>query len=162
MLAGSAERRGEGTSARMLLYARMSARGARVAGLLLLAIGLAVIHTWPVAFRLDRVGRLNTGDGHWSIWSVTWVARALATKVNGYNDRIPADLSAIAEPLTFPSIESFRILQERRARDVIFHLDRYDQRLRRRLMDRLDAHKADLLPFNRTGDVWLSGIIGWP
>jgi hypothetical protein len=48
----------------MLPYARMFARGARVAGLLLLAIGLAVTVTWPVAFRLDRVGRLNTRDGY--------------------------------------------------------------------------------------------------
>jgi 4-amino-4-deoxy-L-arabinose transferase-like glycosyltransferase len=63
----------------MLPYARMSARGRRVAGLLLLSIGLAVALTYPVAFRLDRVGRLNTGDGRWSIWCVAWVAHALTS-----------------------------------------------------------------------------------
>src|SRR5262245_41537264 len=63
----------------MLPYARMSARGRRVVGLLLLSIGLAVTLTYPVAFRLDRVGRLNTGDGRWSIWCVTWVAHALTS-----------------------------------------------------------------------------------
>jgi hypothetical protein len=63
---------------RMLPYARMSAsRGLRAAALALLSVGLAVALTYPVAFKLDRVGRLNTDDGRWSIWVVSWVAHAL-------------------------------------------------------------------------------------
>ena len=84
---GSSTRRDETEQARMLPYARMSAsRGLRVAGLLLLSLGLAVILTYPVAFRLDRVGRLNTGDGRWSIWCVSWVAHALTTNPRGLFD----------------------------------------------------------------------------
>jgi hypothetical protein len=64
----------------MLPYARMSAsRVARGLVLLLLAVGLAVSFTYPIAFKLDRIGRLNTGDGQWSLWCVTWVAHALVT-----------------------------------------------------------------------------------
>ena len=51
-------------------------RGAVVVGLAAL---LAVAFTWPLAPRLGSVGRFDTGDGHWSIWCVAWVAHALAT-----------------------------------------------------------------------------------
>ena len=38
---------------------------------------LAVAMTFPLAFELGRVGRIDTGDGQWSIWVVNWVARTL-------------------------------------------------------------------------------------
>src|SRR5689334_8736278 len=51
-------------------------RGAAIAAL---AILLTTAFTWPIAPRLGSVGRFDTGDGHWSIWCVAWVAHALAT-----------------------------------------------------------------------------------
>ncbi len=44
-----------------------------------LASLLAVACTWPLAARLGSTGRVNTGDGRWSIWVVSWVAHALTT-----------------------------------------------------------------------------------
>lgn len=41
---------------------------------------LTLIHTFPVAWQLDRIGRVNTDDGRWSIWVVSWVAQALTTQ----------------------------------------------------------------------------------
>jgi hypothetical protein len=43
------------------------------------ALVLTIALTYPVAFRLDRIGRVNTDDGRWSIWVVAWVAHALTT-----------------------------------------------------------------------------------
>jgi hypothetical protein len=60
------------------------AGAARLATIGGLGVLLAVAFTWPVGPRLGSVGRLDTGDGHWSIWCVSWVAHALATD--------PADL----------------------------------------------------------------------
>jgi hypothetical protein len=40
---------------------------------------LAVVLTWPIAARLATAGRLDTGDGRFSIWNVAWVAHALTT-----------------------------------------------------------------------------------
>lgn len=41
---------------------------------------LTVALTYPVAFQIDRLGRLNTDDGRWSIWVVSWVAHALTSR----------------------------------------------------------------------------------
>jgi hypothetical protein len=59
----------------------MRSRGA-IEGLLvvLAAVALTVLLTYPVAFNLDRIGRVNTDDGRWSIWVVSWVAHALTTQ----------------------------------------------------------------------------------
>jgi hypothetical protein len=38
---------------------------------------LTVALTYPLAFRLGRVGRVDTFDGQFSIWNVAWVARTL-------------------------------------------------------------------------------------
>jgi hypothetical protein len=38
---------------------------------------LTVAMTYPLAFRVGAVGRIETGDGQWSIWVVNWVARTL-------------------------------------------------------------------------------------
>lgn len=44
-----------------------------------LAILLTAYHTYPVAFRLGQVSRLDSGDGQWCVWVVNWVAHALLT-----------------------------------------------------------------------------------
>ena len=58
----------------------MRSRGA-IEGLwvVLAATALSVTLTYPVAFKIDRIGRVNTDDGRWSIWVVSWVAHALTT-----------------------------------------------------------------------------------
>src|SRR6185295_8512365 len=38
---------------------------------------LAVVFTYPIAFKLGRSGRIENGDGQLSIWNVAWVARTL-------------------------------------------------------------------------------------
>jgi hypothetical protein len=56
------------------------ARRARVeVPLVVLAASLlTALFTYPIAFRLGRVGRIDNGDGQLSIWNVAWVARTLA------------------------------------------------------------------------------------
>ena len=50
----------------------------RELGLVLLASAiLTVALTFPMAFKIGRVGRVDKGDGQLSIWNVAWVARAL-------------------------------------------------------------------------------------
>ena len=44
-----------------------------VAGALLLTAAL----TYPLVARIDRVGRVNTADGHYAMWNVAWVADSL-------------------------------------------------------------------------------------
>lgn len=58
----------------------MRSRGA-IEGLLvvLAAAALAIALTYPVAFHFDRIGRVNTDDGRWSLWVVSWVAHALSS-----------------------------------------------------------------------------------
>ncbi|HSK10061.1 MAG TPA: hypothetical protein VK911_10825 [Vicinamibacterales bacterium] len=36
---------------------------------------LAILMTWPLALHAGSAGRLDTGDGEFSIWVVSWVAR---------------------------------------------------------------------------------------
>ena len=62
----------------------MRSRGA-IEGILvvLAATALAIALTYPVAFNIDRIGRVNTDDGRWSIWVVSWVAHALTTNPRG-------------------------------------------------------------------------------
>jgi hypothetical protein len=48
-------------------------------GVTLLACVLAVVLTYPLAFKMDRAGRLGSGDGQFSLWCVSWVAHALTT-----------------------------------------------------------------------------------
>ncbi len=58
----------------------MRLRGLTEAALVVFsALVLTVALTYPVAFRIDRTGRVNTDDGRWSIWVVSWVAHALTT-----------------------------------------------------------------------------------
>ena len=43
----------------------------------LASAALTVVMTYPLAFELGRVGRVDKGDGQLSIWNVAWVARTL-------------------------------------------------------------------------------------
>lgn len=43
----------------------------------LAALLLTVILTWPLALKLGRAGRLDSGDAMFSMWNVSWVAYAL-------------------------------------------------------------------------------------
>jgi hypothetical protein len=40
---------------------------------------LTALFTYPIAFKPGRVGRVDNGDGQFSIWNVAWVARTLPT-----------------------------------------------------------------------------------
>ncbi|TAK11416.1 MAG: hypothetical protein EPO35_12340 [Acidobacteria bacterium] len=44
------------------------------------ALLLTVVFTWPMAARFGSAGRLDSNDGRFSIWNVTWVARALTSE----------------------------------------------------------------------------------
>jgi hypothetical protein len=43
------------------------------------AVVLAGVFTLPYVLRFNDAGRLDTNDGRWSIWVVSWVAHALTT-----------------------------------------------------------------------------------
>lgn len=83
--------------------------------------------------------------------------------VNGYSDHIPQDFRDMVIPLSsFPTRESFALLEARRTRYAVFHLNLYDRRSREKLMERLAQYSAFLTPLSREGDVWLFEISGWP
>lgn len=52
-------------------------RVAEAFGVTMLAVLLTIALTYPLAFRFDHVGRVDSGDGQLSIWNVAWVARTL-------------------------------------------------------------------------------------
>jgi len=43
------------------------------------AVLATIIFTWPIAVRFGSAGRVDSGDGRYSIWNVAWVAHALTT-----------------------------------------------------------------------------------
>ena len=43
------------------------------------ALALTAVLTWPIAARFSTAGRLDSGDGRFSVWNVAWVAHALTT-----------------------------------------------------------------------------------
>jgi hypothetical protein len=56
------------------------AAGLKEFGLVLAgAVLLTAMLTYPIAFKLGHVGRVDNGDGKLSIWNVAWVARALVS-----------------------------------------------------------------------------------
>jgi hypothetical protein len=57
----------------------IAARARRAAAVSLLALLAAVFMTWPLAAGFGSMGRVNSGDGRFSIWNVAWVAHALTT-----------------------------------------------------------------------------------
>jgi len=84
--------------------------------------------------------------------------------INGYSDHIPQDFRDTALPLsTFPSRESFAILEKLGARYAVFHLDLMDPRTREKLIERIDVdYREYLRPIEKDGEVWLFEIVGWP
>src|SRR5258705_4485594 len=50
----------------------------QLAAVLVAAALLTTVFTYPIAFKLGHVGRVDNGDGQLSIWNVAWVARTLA------------------------------------------------------------------------------------
>ena len=50
------------------------------------AVVLAVLFTWPLAPRLATAGRIDSGDGRFSVWNVGWVARALTSDASHLYD----------------------------------------------------------------------------
>jgi hypothetical protein len=62
----------------------MRVRGlAEATAVVLAGVALTAVLTYPLAFQIDRVGRVNTDDGRWSIWVVSWVAHALTSDPAG-------------------------------------------------------------------------------
>ncbi|HEV3058163.1 MAG TPA: hypothetical protein VGY48_07930 [Vicinamibacterales bacterium] len=55
----------------------MTAKLREAAAVALLAGCVAVVMTWPLAYKINRLGRTDNGDGNFSIWNVAWVARTL-------------------------------------------------------------------------------------
>jgi hypothetical protein len=43
------------------------------------AVLLTALFTWPLVARFGSAGRVDSGDGRFSIWNVAWVAHALTT-----------------------------------------------------------------------------------
>jgi len=84
--------------------------------------------------------------------------------INGYSDHIPKDFRDTATPLsTFPSRESFAILEALGARYAVFHLDLMDPRTREKLIERVEVdYKEYLRPIEKDGEVWLFEIVSWP
>jgi hypothetical protein len=84
--------------------------------------------------------------------------------INGYSDHIPQDFRDNAAPLsTFPSREAFAILERSQARYVVVHLNLMDAGTRESMIDRLDREYVNYLrPLEKSGDVWLYEIIGYP
>ena len=65
----------------------ISSRGARTAGVWLLAAALAILMTWPLTRGIGHLGRTaNSGDARFAVWNVAWVAHALTTEPNRLYD----------------------------------------------------------------------------
>jgi hypothetical protein len=50
------------------------------------ALIITVVMTWPLAIRGASAGRIDSGDGQFSIWNVAWVARTLVADPRGLYD----------------------------------------------------------------------------
>jgi hypothetical protein len=60
--------------------ARQGPRGlAEAAIVVVAAIVIACVFTYPYIVQFSNAGRLDTNDGRWSIWVVSWVAHALTS-----------------------------------------------------------------------------------
>jgi hypothetical protein len=83
--------------------------------------------------------------------------------INGYSDFIPLDFRRDARALSgFPGMESFRLLERRGARYVIFHFNHFHHRQRELHEERLKRYSPYLTALARDGDVWLYEITAWP
>jgi hypothetical protein len=83
--------------------------------------------------------------------------------INGYSDYIPEDFGNTALALSsFPSRESFTILENRGVRYVVFHLDMYNARSRVRLNERLASYVRHLRLLMTDGNLQLYEIVSFP
>ncbi len=83
--------------------------------------------------------------------------------VNGYSDHIPQWFRDAVIPLSsFPTRESFDMLQPRSVRYAIFHTYWYAGRSKVRLRERLAEYQQYLRPIDIEGDVWLYEIVDYP
>ena len=83
--------------------------------------------------------------------------------INGYSDHIPQDFRDNSLILRgFPTLESFDVLKGLGARYVVFHLDRYAGPSHEEVLGKIEAFANYLRPIDKTGDVWLFEIVGWP
>ncbi len=48
-------------------------------GVLVAVVALVIYFTWPLALRPASLGRIDSGDGQFSMWNVGWVTHALTT-----------------------------------------------------------------------------------
>src|SRR5262249_23120824 len=71
-------RRGDAVRGRSAVA--MTARLRELAAGVTIAAALAVVMAWPLAAEMGGGGRLDNGDGMFSIWNVSWVAHALITR----------------------------------------------------------------------------------
>jgi hypothetical protein len=56
---------------------------AEAAIVVLASIVIACVFTYPYIIHFTNAGRIDTNDGRWSIWVVSWVAHALTTDPGG-------------------------------------------------------------------------------
>jgi hypothetical protein len=83
--------------------------------------------------------------------------------VNGHSDYIPPDFRETALALSsFPSRESFAILQNRGARYVVFHLNLFNARSQFRLNERLATYHQHLRLLTSDGNLQLYEIVSYP
>ena len=166
------------------MVAIMKRRGAKVAGTILLLLACADLYRAPLRMReappLSNVYRtlasLPKGPvielPYWAT-SIEYHRHAeymlLSTAhwqplINGYSDHIPQDFRDNARTLvSFPSRESFAILEPLQARYAVFHLDLMPAEARDELVRRLDTDYVGYLrPVEKDGNVWLYEIVAWP
>jgi hypothetical protein len=92
-------------------------------------------------------------------WS-TWHWQPL---VNGYSDHIPPDFREIVVPINgFPDDASFRILEARGARYVVFHWDTYNADAQATLRARFPPYREHLRPLLQDENAWLFEIVSFP
>jgi hypothetical protein len=83
--------------------------------------------------------------------------------VNGYSDIIPADFAPIVRPINaFPDPVSFRIMQDRQVKYVLWHLDTYSPASRAVLDERMRQYREYFRPLVETFDEWLVEILRYP
>jgi hypothetical protein len=83
--------------------------------------------------------------------------------VNGYSDFVPPDFrNDVLTIASFPTRDSFPLLQKRGVRYAVFHLNFYNRVSRAELTTRLEEFKPFLRPLLRDGDVWLYEIVAFP
>ena len=68
-----------------------AATSIELAAVIIIAVVLSGLMTYPLAFRAGSVGRIYSGDGQLSIWNVAWVARILIVNPDHLYDAISPD-----------------------------------------------------------------------